>query len=658
MDYRREIDGLRAIAVLPVIFFHAGFGIFSGGYVGVDIFFVISGYLITSIILKDCELGTFTVKNFYERRARRILPALFFIIFACTPLAYYWMLPVDFRDFSQSLVSVILFSSNFLFWIESGYFAPDAELKPLLHTWSLAVEEQFYVIFPLFLIFFWKLGKRSLALIISISVVISFLLAEFSSRYYPDMSFYLTPMRAWELLIGSLVAFMSSKSTVRPSNLLSTIGLSSVVVSIFIFDHNTRWPSVFTLLPVIGTALIILYTSKNSWSYKILSSNILVGIGLISYSAYLWHQPLIAFTRIKSIYQPSEFTMGMLVILSLVLAWFTWKYVEKPFRKNSKGGIGLAKLLTILSTCTVVVLMVGVYGHVSNGMFEHWKHNNPEKAEVYSRLVEARTIAQEAEITETVIEKCIFRINEIDQKALSTLKECKATYGEGIAILGDSHAIDLFFAIVANNADKNFIVGVSQTGCRPHTTDQSCHYNDFLNSQTEHKFFETTIFNQAGFYLLQNPSKNISESRTIFEMEPPNSELSMIEVNLENINLVTEYLVELSNATNLVWLGPRIEHHTPEQLILDRGCDGLYDVRPGTHRVFKMLDQTIDESVDEYQLSSLSYISQSEFYIFDVRRDLISCDAFLWSDGDHWSSAGELHFGNFIYSGLIDLGVL
>lgn len=160
MDYRREIDGLRALAVLPVMLFHAGFETFSGGFVGVDVFFVISGYLITTVVLSDIEQGKFSIVNFYERRARRILPALFLVMFFCIPFAWLWLLPSNMLDFSKSLIAVSIFASNILFWRESGYFDTASELKPLLHTWSLAVEEQYYVIFPLFLILFWRFGKR------------------------------------------------------------------------------------------------------------------------------------------------------------------------------------------------------------------------------------------------------------------------------------------------------------------------------------------------------------------------------------------------------------------------------------------------------------------------------------------------------------------
>jgi peptidoglycan/LPS O-acetylase OafA/YrhL len=215
MDYRKEIDGLRALAVLPVILFHAGFETFSGGFVGVDVFFVISGYLITTIILEELEQGKFSIVNFYERRARRILPALFLVMFVCVPFAWFWLLPSDMKDFSQSLVAVSVFASNILFWRESGYFDTAAELKPLLHTWSLAVEEQYYVIFPLFLMLCWKLGKRWILVLLGFIFLTSFAVAQWAAYAKPAAAFYLLPTRGWELLTGAFAAFYFSQANRR-----------------------------------------------------------------------------------------------------------------------------------------------------------------------------------------------------------------------------------------------------------------------------------------------------------------------------------------------------------------------------------------------------------------------------------------------------------
>ena len=207
MKYRPEIDGLRAIAVIPVILFHANFQLFSGGYVGVDIFFVISGYLITTIILTEKEQSTFSLINFYERRARRIIPALFFVMFATLPFAWLWLIPSHLDDFSQSLMAVAVFSSNVLFWQETGYWGTANELKPLLHTWSLAVEEQYYVLFPLYLMMMWRFKKRWILGSFLIIAAISLAAAEWSSQHYPIAGFFLLPTRAWELAIGASLAF-------------------------------------------------------------------------------------------------------------------------------------------------------------------------------------------------------------------------------------------------------------------------------------------------------------------------------------------------------------------------------------------------------------------------------------------------------------------
>lgn len=338
-EYRKDIDGLRAFAVIPVILFHGGFEWFRGGYVGVDIFFVISGYLITSIILREKDAGTFSIISFYERRARRILPALFFIILVCLPFAWFWLLPHELKDFGKSMIAVTAFASNFLFWQESNYFATDAELVPLLHTWSLAVEEQFYVFFPLLMIIFWKFGKRWLVAILSLIALLSFGLTEWGWRHFPEANFYLIPTRAWELMIGALCAFYLYKNK-QPQEKFnhfgSFLGLFLIIIAIFFLDRTIPYPSFFTLMPTIGTALIILYSSSDTLIYKLLSYRILVGIGLISYSAYLWHQPLFAFAKIQSIEEPALWLISLLSVLAFVLGYLSWRFIEKPFRNKHR----------------------------------------------------------------------------------------------------------------------------------------------------------------------------------------------------------------------------------------------------------------------------------------------------------------------------------
>lgn len=368
MTYRKEIDGLRALAVIPVILFHGGFSWLSGGYVGVDIFFVISGYLITSIILKEKEANTFTIISFYERRARRILPALFFIIFLCLPFAWFLLLPHELKEFGESIISVAFFSSNILFWQGSGYFAADAELIPLLHTWSLAVEEQFYVIFPLLMIAFWKLGKVWLISIISLIALFSLGLTEWGWREFPDANFYLIPTRAWELMIGALLAFYlyyKTQSSGMICHIASLLGFGLIIYSIIYFDENIPFPSLYSLLPTIGTALIILFTAPNTLVYHILSTRIMVGIGVISYSAYLWHYPLFVFAKTYSLDELSIWMVCLLSISSLLLAYFSWRFIERPFR--NRQGFTRKQIFTSSIITSLLLIIIGLALTLSDG---------------------------------------------------------------------------------------------------------------------------------------------------------------------------------------------------------------------------------------------------------------------------------------------------
>jgi len=370
MKYRPEIDGLRALAVTPVIFYHAGFKLFGGGYVGVDIFFVISGYLITTIILSELEAGTFSPIHFYERRARRILPALFIVMFACLPFAWFWLFPDAMKAFSESLVAVSVFTSNALFWRTSGYFDTSTELKPLIHTWSLAVEEQYYVLFPPFLMLCWKLGKYWMLGLLSAVFLISLMGAQWLSAMHPSFAFYMLPTRCWELLIGAFIAFYYAHHNLKIPNhnieqLGSLFGLLLITYAIFTYNDQTPFPSVYTLEPTLGAALIIIFSTHKTIVGKLLGSKPFVAIGLISYSAYLWHQPMFAFLREHSLEEPSKHLMAALSFLSFGLAYLSWKYVEKPFR--NKQLISSKKIFTYGALCSAFFIGVGLAGYFSDG---------------------------------------------------------------------------------------------------------------------------------------------------------------------------------------------------------------------------------------------------------------------------------------------------
>ena len=367
MLYRAHIDGLRAVAVLPVILYHAEISLFSGGYVGVDVFFVISGYLITSIILEDIKRQRFSVSAFYERRARRILPALFAVLIVCIPLAWLWMLPSDFEEFSKSVAAVSVFSSNILFWQESGYFQTADELRPLIHTWSLGVEEQFYIFFPVMLLLGWRFAKEYLGLLIGIGFVASLAMAHYASSNHPDANFYLLPTRGWELMVGGYLAYVEQVRVVKDTNVsksvraaLSIFGLSLIFAAVFYFDQSTKHPGMITMMPVLGTAILIRYGSCPGPVNKLLTIPAIVGIGLISYSLYLWHQPLFVFARLYSLDEVAVETFLTLALCSVVLAYLSYKFVERPFRHKKR--VSAKSIWVTAGTGSVILLLAGLVG--------------------------------------------------------------------------------------------------------------------------------------------------------------------------------------------------------------------------------------------------------------------------------------------------------
>ena len=457
MKYRADIDGLRAVAVVPVILFHAGFSFFEGGYIGVDIFFVISGFLITSILLEDLSKNRFNLFTFYERRARRIIPALGFIAVLCIPFSLALMTPMQLKDFAQSLAAVALFVSNILFYFESDYFDTSAEEKPLLHTWSLAIEEQYYLIFPIILFFLYKFGKKAMLLSLGLIMFSSLLLAHITSQTSPVANFYLIQYRFWELLGGSLAAIALRYYTIKNNSTLSLLGLAMVLGSIVTFDQFTPFPSFYTLIPVVGTVLIILNGSSNSLVSKILSLKPVVFIGLISYSAYLWHQPIFAFTRIALIEEPAPVLMMMLSCLSLTCAFFTWKFVEEPFRKKNVFGREFIFKLTFF-TLTIFIFW-GVLGHISSGFKPLIPKNKALRAERLENLSEKRL---------ELVEAGIYHYNgkgkftDIDSLIQAWQKTPKVEGQPSVAVYGDSHAADK--AAILRNAGYN-VRQLTGAGC-------------------------------------------------------------------------------------------------------------------------------------------------------------------------------------------------
>lgn len=440
MRYRAEIDGLRAVAVLPVVFYHAGFPVFSGGFVGVDVFFVISGYLITTVILENQAAGR-SVWSFYDRRIRRIVPALFVVCAATIPFAWVWMLPSEFNDYSKSLYTAALSVSNFHFWLETDYFAPATELQPLIHTWSLGVEEQFYVVFPLVLAL---VTSRRLA-IIGLLCAISFVAALALGEIAPAANFYLLPTRLWELGIGALLAIRPIKLQSRAvAEAVSACGIFLVLICVPLLDGSMPYPGWWALPPTVGTLLLLIAATPGTFVGRILACRVLVGIGLISYSLYLWHQPVFAFARMRVPGEVSSIAYIALIGLSLALAYASWRYVETPFRQHER--FRLRQILVTFASATAVLVVVGLLGDLSDGFAQ-------QRGSRYAENLTERMRAN-------------FGLSEQCDGRLPFPAACATTAEPEIIVWGDSYAMHIVAGIVASNPSAG-IVQATKSACGP-----------------------------------------------------------------------------------------------------------------------------------------------------------------------------------------------
>lgn len=332
MVYRNDIDGLRAIAVFAVIFFHAG-EMIPGGFVGVDVFFVISGFLITSIILKESKNNKFSLINFWARRIRRILPLASFASLVALLFGYVILSPQDYLDLSKSGIAQSFFSANIYFWKSVGYFSQASELKPLLHMWSLSIEEQFYLFYPFFIIPF--LGnKKALYILLIFLTASSFALNLGLINKLSVATFYLLPTRAWELSIGGLIALVAKENFhTKFSNILDFVGISLIGISYILYDKSDPFPGIYALIPVFGTLLLLLPKSKETFVSKFLSTSILRFLGKISFSLYLWHWPILVYKNHILIDQ-NAFNLWLYLGLLLIVSYLTWIFIEEPFRKS------------------------------------------------------------------------------------------------------------------------------------------------------------------------------------------------------------------------------------------------------------------------------------------------------------------------------------
>jgi peptidoglycan/LPS O-acetylase OafA/YrhL len=458
--YRPDIDGLRAIAVLAVVGFHVGILWLPGGYVGVDIFFVISGYLIGSIIISEVRGGRFSLARFYVRRIRRIVPALVVMMLCVLAAAYVLLLPVELANHAASAISVALSVSNIYFLNHTGYFDAPAATTPLLHTWSLSVEEQFYAVFPLVVLLLHRFLPRRLEAAVILLMLVSFAFSAVAVATDPERAFYLAPLRAWELLLGTFLAIRPwtwiSRAWIR--DVMAAIGLGLIAFAIRKFTFETPFPGVAALAPCVGAALVIAAgQSGPSLVGRLLSLRPVVFFGLISYSLYLWHWPILVFQRTDSIllsHASPRTTQAVVIAVSIAVATLSWKFVEQPFRKHRPTqrnarvyAGGFAALALVIAPAVVMVW--------SNGLADRF---NPQANKYAAYLDYTQAHFREG--------KCFivspYTFADFDRQGCLGQDQSRKNY----LLLGDSEAAHLWYGM-SNLLSDAHVLQATVAGCAP-----------------------------------------------------------------------------------------------------------------------------------------------------------------------------------------------
>jgi len=647
LHYRKEIDGLRAIAILPVIWTHSGLPSLAGGFLGVDVFFVISGFLITSILLREFESDKFSLLTFYERRARRILPALMVVIIItsiCVPLVSDQ--PKYISDYGASVLSTILFSSNIYFWQTSGYFGSTSELAPMLHTWSLAVEEQYYIFFPLLMMLLFPVGKRVLVSAIVIISVISLLIAQWGALNSPIANFYLLPSRAWQLMAGALAAMIYANTMViscrgKYSGVFAILGMTLILLSYMLFNPTTLHPTSLTILPVLGTVFVLVFATENNIVGRLLSTKLLHFTGLISYSLYLWHQPILALMKksLSNHLAPLEILIAVTSIF--LVSYLSWKFVEAPFRSKAKFDQRRVFKLSVSAMCIGVCCSLVFMANLKLQTILV-----PDNMARYETML----TAQHSQSNQVMFDDgCKFWSKEFNLRFTNRFDKCAKRYGKAIFILGGSHGMDLYNAI-AMNAKNPFIVSVSRGFCRAHQFigglkhQPHCQYQDFKEFAKKHqRDLSYVVYTQTPYRL--------------FTVTPLHN-ASINDLSVVSVDQVVSYLADLKQnyGVDVIMIGmmPSLMqspidwgYHLPFENQLDT------IVSDNAILLSRHLDQLFDKKLSHYHIP---YISKFDGFTLDVKRDLIINGEITYSDKTHISAWGEKIFGRRLIKHLTSEG--
>lgn len=613
IGYRADINGLRGVAVILVVLYHLGIRSVRGGFIGVDVFFVISGFLISAIILSEVQSGKFSIGRFYERRIRRIGPALLFMMCCTVVLAYFYLLPSETKEFAKSLLAATFSSANIFFWAKSGYFDTSSETQPLLHTWSLAVEEQFYLVFPLLIMAIHRWAPKKLKLSVILLTIASLIVGSVQAFVSPSSAFYLPFGRAWELLLGTLLylKLFPKFEKAWSRELAAAIGLALILIAGLFYSPKTPFPGASALLPCLGTALIIAAGAGSTTVVgRVLSTKPMVGLGLISYSLYLWHWPILVFQRLGTLLingASAHATQAAIFAAALAISYLSWRFVEEPFRRNHPP-IPRRVLFTAAGVCMAVVFALALLILETGGF--------PNR---YSK--EAVRVAQYLDYNaqgEYRQGKCFITSGNrgTDFDAATCLAE--RTDERNVLLIGDSHAAQLWWGLSNTYKNTNFMQATA-SGCLP-TLEQAARSNPNCVQLMDEIYSDFLQKHQVDQVLIAG---------------------RWVKADLGRLRETLTWLK--SRNINVVLFGPMVQYDSSFPRLLARSIQLKKPDFPDQHRLdeFERLDDEMRGMSTEL---GISYVSFFKILCNDRHCVEYAERAPLQSDNSHFTPEGSMLF--------------
>lgn len=647
-DYRLDIVGLRAVAVFAVILHHLNLTLFQNGFLGVDIFFIISGYVVTKSITVQIERDAFSLKEFYASRILRLLPALYLMLFAVCIAAFFLLQPTQIAETLSTAFSAIILLANVNLYFETGYFASNAITKPLLHMWSLSIEEQFYLVYPILtyiVLSKWTLHYRILVLFFI--VVTTFSLTSILNFYKPSFTFYMMPFRIWELCLGSFCFYLNQAIQGKNynswlSDLTNNLAFIALLTILSVPVISIQSPGIGTILPAIFVSILLVNPAREATYHSALTSGPLLAIGAASYSLYLWHQPIIAFSHSLNYEQTITYKTLLLVIIACFAA-ASYYFVELPLRSNANN-ISKSKKVTWIGGISLLLASILYIFSSNDRHVDLWKSLTTTKRVELYKVLNNRSYLHVGDtdgITSYNLNgNCKVISSEFSAQFQAELLRCAAKSDNLTLIIGDSHAMNVFNGFAYNSRETASIFAFTRPRWRPSA--QNFDANELFTFLNQHAhLIDNIIYSQSGRYLLEHDGD--VPTRALLLNHPTNNLYQNINLNIDAIQDTTDFVNQLPEFAqkDVIFYGPRPEPYVSDKSILKNGCDFQAYVNHRLVEKFSELDSLLRK---KFESTPINYTSQFSDLKLTFPDDFMNCFEIYWADGDHYSTAGERHF--------------